>query len=112
MKKTLVPVILILLVGCGGSSKSYKAGQEMADKTYGSMAPEKMVAEANTILKQVKAELDKAENKREWWDGFCDRGEQIWLERIEKINEGMGQQVLDPDKIKSMFNQMRTKFEE
>ena len=101
----------ILLFSCSNSA-SYQEGQVMADRTYGSMSPEKMTAQVDSILRKVKSELEKANDKREWWDGFCDRGEEIWLERTDQINSAMGMKVYNPGTIKSMFHQMRLSFRE
>ena len=68
----------------------------MADRTYGSMSPEQMTAQVDSILRKVNSELEKADDKHEWWDGFCDRGEEIWLERIDQINSAMGLKVYNP----------------
>jgi hypothetical protein len=84
----------------------------MADRTYGSMSPERMTAQVDAILRTVKSELETADDKRDWWDGFCDRGEEIWLERIDQINSAMGLKIYNPGTIKSMFNQMRSSFRE
>jgi len=101
----------MLLLGCS-NSVSYQQGQEMADRTYGSMSMEQMQAQVNTILRTIKSEIETADDKRDWWDGFCDRGEEIWLERIEQINSAMGLRVYKPGTIKSMFNHMRSSYRE
>jgi hypothetical protein len=105
----LLPALLML--GCS-RSPSCREGQEMADRTYGALAPQQMVAALDAVMQQVAFEMEGAQNKRQWWDGFCDRGEQIWLSRIDRLNAGMGHQVLNPDQIEIMFTRMRSSCRE
>ena len=114
MKSMILLHILsvILIAGCSKSSISYTDGKKMADKTYGAMAPQDMMKQMESVIKQVHTELEKAENKKEYWNGFCDRGEDIWLANIEKINKAMGQAVLNTGQINTMFNKMRSSFRE
>ena len=110
MKPAYLTLLLIALVlGCT-RSVSYQNGKKMADATYGALAPAEMTQQINTILQRVKAEVEQAKNKQDWWKGFCDRGEEIWLARIDQINEAMGQKMFDRNRIKSMFRQMRSSF--
>lgn len=112
--RRIIPFFILLtlsLTGCG-QSVSYEQGRQMADQTYGSMPPGQMMQESQSIMQQVQGEIEKAENKREWWNGFCDRGEEIWLERIEAMNKAMGQTVFKPGQIEAMFNQMRASYRE
>ncbi len=84
----------------------------MADRTYGSMSMEQMTAQVDAIMQTVKSAIETADDKRDWWDGFCDRGEEIWLDRIDQINSAMGVTIYKPGTIKAMFNQMRSSFRE
>ncbi len=84
----------------------------MADSTYGSMSMEQMQAQVKTILRSVKSEIERAEDKRDWWDGYCDRGEEIWLAKAEQVNSAMGVTIYDTGTIKSVFNNMRSSFRE
>ena len=112
MKISICALVLgAFLIACSNSI-SYQEGQEMADRTYGSMAPDQMIKQVDSIMQQVQLELENADDKREWWDGFCDRGEEIWLARIEQINSMMGQSVLDSSEVRSVFNHMRSSFRE
>jgi len=110
MKNAILILLLgALVVGCSGSA-SYEEGKQVADRTYGSMAPAEMMGQMDSVLQLVQSDLEKTDNKQDWWNGFCDRGEQIWLTRIGEINAAMGQQVLNPGQINSMFWQMRSSF--
>ncbi len=109
--RILIPLFGILLAGCS-NSVSYQEGQEMADRTYGSMSMEQMQAEVNNISRTIELQIGKADDKRDWWDGFCDRGEEIWLARAEEVNSAMGVTIYHPGTIKSVFNQMRSSFRE
>lgn len=112
MKKTIFILLLgALLAGCTGSA-SYDEGKQMAGKTYGAMAPTEMMGKVDTIMERVQSEMEKTDNKKDWWKGFCDRGEEIWLERVDQINEAIGAQVLNQGQIESMFGQMRSSFRE
>jgi len=111
--RILVQILVVLLFACSNPmSVSYQDGQKMADETYGAMAPDQMISQSESVMFKIKSEVEKAENKRQWWDGFCDRGEEIWLDRIDQINSAMGQQILNPGQIKIMFDQMRAGFRE
>lgn len=114
MRKVLpfLGLVILIISACSGSSAAYDRGKEMADQTYGAMAPQQMLARQDAMMRKVHSALEQAEDKQEWWNGFCDRGEEIWLERVDQINAAMGQSVLNPDQIKSMFKQMRSSFRE
>lgn len=101
----------VMLFACS-SSVSYQEGQKMADITYGTMSPDQMFRQMDSIMLEVKSQVEKADDKRQWWKGFCDRGEEIWIDRIDGINSAMGQNILNTSQIKSMFNQMRSSFRE
>lgn len=109
--RILIVLFGMLLLGCS-NSVSYQQGQDMADRTYGSMSMEQMNAEVKSIMRTVKSELEAAVDKRDWWEGFCDRGEEIWLERAEQVNSAMGVTMYRTGTIKSVFNQMRSSFRE
>ena len=71
-----------------------------------------MASKMGEFMIQAQVELEKADNKKEWWKGFCDRGEEIWLERIDEINEKAGQKIMNPEDIKAMFANMRSSLKE
>ncbi|MFC1883179.1 hypothetical protein ACFL2O_00270 [Thermodesulfobacteriota bacterium] len=104
-------LVVGFLAGCGGPS-SYEQGKEAAEKLYGAQTEGEMMGQMNEVMQKAQKELEETENKKEWWNGFCDRGEEIWLERVDEMNEKMGQKVLNRDQIKSMFSNMRSSFRE
>jgi len=114
MKPRRSPVLAglacLLLAGCGSSS--YDAGATKAEEIYGEMAPKEAASQGGRIMTEIESALEEAEDKQAWWDGFCDRGEEIWLERAEKMNDAVDRQVVDPDQIEAMFDQMRAGFQE
>ena len=114
MSKYVLLILLIALIcGCSGSeSESYKQGQQMADEVYGSLLPEVMLEQADSVMQDVTIELQKAEDQRDFWYGFCDRGKEIWVDRIDEINSSFGQDILDTDEIKDMFDDMKSSFRE
>ncbi len=116
MKKCIIIVLFIALVcGCSGSgsdSESYQQGQAMADKVYGSVAPEKMLEQMESIMGEVESKLEGAEDQRDWWNGFCDKGKEIWIDRVDQINDSFGQDILSAGDIKDMFNDMKSSFRE
>ncbi len=102
----------LLFVACpdSGADASYQQGQQMADQTYGAMAPAQMMKEMQAVQAKILKEVEAAKDQKAYWNGFCDKGEKIWLDRIEDINKAMGQQVLNPTSIKEMFGKMRSGF--
>ena len=99
------------LAGCGGPS-SYEQGKEMAEKLYGGQDTREMVGKMGEYMMQAQVELEKADNKKEWWKGFCARGEEIWLERMDEINKKTGQKIMNPEDVRTMFANMRESLKE
>ncbi len=112
MNKFLFVLLGVLFLAACGSDTSYQDGQKMADQIYGPMPTQEMMSSMDQIGVMIESGIEKAKNKKEWYNGFCDRGEEIWLDRIDEINDFMGHQMLNPNSIKSMFQQMRNGFRE
>lgn len=84
----------------------------MAEQLYGSMDPQKMMQAMNTMGPKIESMIESADDKQAWWNGFCDRGEEIWIGRVDEMNQAMGMQVMSEAQVKSMFDQMRASFRE
>ncbi len=112
MTARIFVILLGMLVWGCSNSLSYREGQDVADRIYGSMSMEQMQAQVGNITRTIESEISQVNDQQDWWDGFCDRGEEIWLARAEQVNTAMGVTIYHPGTIKSMFNQMRSSFRE